>query len=122
MASALLAAYAAHAQPGVGGTGLDDLFQKWINDLIVLMCSGACFLRAVSIRRDHVAWLLLSAGMASWMIGDVYDSLFLIDLNPLPIPSVADGVWLGIYPFTYVGLALLVRSRLPSWRTSMCRR
>ena len=115
----LLAAYAAHAQFGVGGSGLDDLCQKWINDVIVLLCSGACLLRAASVRRDRVAWLLLSAGMASWMIGNVYYTVFLIDRNPLPIPSVADGFWLGIYPFTYLGLALLVRSRLPSWRTSM---
>ncbi len=115
----LLVAYAAHAQFGVGGTGLDDLFQKWINDVIVLLCSGACVLRAVSMRRDRVAWLLLSAGMASWAIGNIYYSLFLIDQNPLPIPSVGDAFWLGIYPFTYLGLALLVRSRLPSWRTSM---
>ena len=115
----LLAAYAAHAQFDLGGAGLDDLFQKWINDLIVLLCSGACLLRAVSIRRDRVAWMLLSAGMASWVIGNIYYSLFLIDLNPLPIPSVGDAFWLGIDPFTYLGLALLVRSRLPSWRTSM---
>jgi signal transduction histidine kinase len=50
--------------------------------------------------------------MASWAIGNVYYSIFLIDKNPMPIPSVADALWLGIYPPAFVGIALLVRSRV----------
>ncbi len=119
VATLLTIAYAAHALFDVGGHGLDGLFQKWVNDAVVLLCSAACLVRAVANRRNRAAWVLFSLGMASWAIGNVYYSLFLIDQNPLPIPSVGDAFWLGIYPFTYAGVALLVRSRLPSWRTSM---
>ncbi len=115
----MLAGYAAHAQFTLGGHGLDGFFQKWVNDAVVLVCSAVCLLRAWSQRGERVAWLMLSLAMASWALGNVYYSVDLINRNPLPIPSVADGLWLGIYPFSYVGVALLLRSRLATWRTSM---
>jgi diguanylate cyclase (GGDEF)-like protein/putative nucleotidyltransferase with HDIG domain len=115
----MLAGYAAHAQFTLGGHGLDGFFQKWVNDAVVLVCSAVCLLRAWSQRGERVAWLMLSLAMASWALGNVYYSVDLINRNPLPIPSVADGLWLGIYPFSYIGVALLLRSRLATWRTSM---
>jgi two-component system, cell cycle response regulator len=115
----MLAGYAAHAQFILGGHGLDGFFQKWVNDAVVLVCSAVCLLRAWSQRGERMAWLMLGLGMASWALGNAYYSVYLINRNPLPIPSVADGLWLGIYPFSYIGVALLLRSRLATWRTSM---
>ncbi len=119
VAAVLFAGYAGHAQFDWGGHVLDGLFQKWVNDAVVFVCAFVTALRARSHRRERTAWLLLSLGMVSWAVGNVYYSVFLIDRNPLPIPSVADGLWLGIYPFTYLGIVLLVRTRLSTWRTSM---
>jgi PAS domain S-box-containing protein len=119
VAAVLLLGYALHAQFRLGGPGADALFDKWVNDVIVLACSAACLLRAWAERRERLAWIALSLGMASWALGNIYYSLFLIDLSPLPIPSVADALWLGIYPFACAGVVLLVRARLESWRTSM---
>jgi two-component system cell cycle response regulator len=115
----MLAGYAAHAQFTLGGPALDEFFQKWVNDAIVLVCAAVCLLRAWSQRGERLAWLMLGLGMASWALGNVYYSVYLINRNPLPIPSIADGLWLGIYPFSYIGVALLLRSRLATWRTSM---
>ena len=115
----MLAGYAAHAQFTLGGHALDGFFQKWVNDAIVFVCSAACLVRAWSQRGDRVAWLMLGLAMASWALGNAYYSVYLINRNPLPIPSIADGLWLGIYPFSYIGVALLLRSRLATWRTSM---
>lgn len=107
----LVFAYAMHAQFVVGGHGLDGFFQKFVNDLVVLTCAAVCLLRAWADRCERLAWTMLGLGMTSWALGNVYYSIYVINLHPLPIPSVADGLWLGIYPFSYVGVVLLVRTR-----------
>jgi two-component system cell cycle response regulator len=117
---ALVVAYSAHALGGLGGSGLDSFFQKWVNDAIVLVSAGLCAARAIREPRERWAWVMLSIGLGSWALGNVYWTVFLIDENPVPIPSVADWLWLSIYPFAYVGLALLVRSRLRAFRLSAC--
>lgn len=108
----MLAGYSLHALGLLGGSDLHDFFQKWINDAIVLICSAACLWRALVGRDDRWAWALIALGMASWAAGNVYYSIVLINVDPLPIPSVADGLWLGIYPPVYVGLVLLARRRV----------
>jgi signal transduction histidine kinase len=107
----MLAAYALHAF-GVGGHRLDGFYLKWVNDAIALLSAAVCMWRAIAVRAERLAWALLSAGMASWGLGNIYYSVFLIDKNPLPIPSVADGLWLGIYPPVFIALVLLARSRI----------
>ncbi|MEA2396463.1 MAG: hypothetical protein QOK25_19 [Thermoleophilaceae bacterium] len=108
----MLAGYSLHALGLLGGANLHDFFQKWINDAIVLVCAAACVWRAFAGREDRWAWALIGLGMTSWAAGNVYYSIFLINVDPLPIPSVADGLWLGIYPPVYIALVLLARRRV----------
>jgi uncharacterized membrane protein len=61
----------------------------------------------------------MSAALFVWTVVDIYFSLFLQDLDTIPIPSVADGLWLGFYPLAYVAVVLLVRSRLSGLRRVM---
>ncbi len=44
--------------------------------------------------------------------GDLIWTLWLEQLANPPIPSVADGAYLSMYPAMYVALMLLIRSRL----------
>src|SRR5438876_9863297 len=53
VAAVMLVGYAGHAQFDLGGHGLDNFFQKWVNDAIVLVCAVVCLLRAVSERRER---------------------------------------------------------------------
>ncbi|MDX6466375.1 MAG: hypothetical protein QOI27_1415 [Gaiellaceae bacterium] len=108
----MLAAVAVHALFGIGGSGLDSFFSKWVSDAVVLLSAVVCMWRAVAVRAERLAWALLSVGMASWAFGTVYYSVFLIDVHPLPVPSVADALWLGLYPAVFIALALLARSRI----------
>ena len=112
LSGVMLAAYAMHALFGVGGHPLDSFYLKWVNDTIVLLSAAVCMWRAAAVRAERLAWALLSMGMASWGLGNIYYSIFLIDKNPLPIPSAADGLWLGLYPPVFIALVLLARSRI----------
>jgi signal transduction histidine kinase/ActR/RegA family two-component response regulator len=108
----LFLALATHAATNVGGDGLDPLFQKWINDVVPIGCALVCTARAWRVREERLAWLLVGLGIAFWAVGNVYYSLYVIDVVPLPVPSVADGLWLAQYPVSLVAVLLLMRSRL----------
>ena len=108
----LFLAYTAHAVTNVGGDALDPLFQKWVNDAVPAACALICFARSYRVKAERGAWLLFGLGIASWAAANVYYSLFVIDVVPLPIPSVADGLWLAMYPLFLAALVALMRSRL----------
>jgi signal transduction histidine kinase len=108
----MLAAYALHALFGVGGHRTDGFYLKWVNDAVVLLSAAVCLWRAVAVRAERLAWALIGAAMASAGLGNIYYSIFLIDKNPLPIPSVADGLWLAYYPLVFIAVVLLARSRI----------
>src|SRR5471032_1742822 len=107
----LFVAYTAHAATNVGGDALDPFFQKWVNDVVPAGCALICLVRAWRVRTERTAWALLGLGILLWAAGNVYYSLFLIDRVPLPIPSVADGLWLSQYPVSVLAVILLMRSR-----------
>jgi diguanylate cyclase (GGDEF)-like protein/PAS domain S-box-containing protein len=60
------------------------------------------------------AWYLIAVGLGLFVTGDVlaynYTALF---GGPLPFPSIADPVYLAVYPVTVAGLLLLIRRRNP---------
>ena len=60
------------------------------------------------------AWYLIALGLALFVAGDVlaynYKALF---GGALPFPSIADPVYLAVYPVTVAGLLLLIRRRNP---------
>jgi signal transduction histidine kinase len=110
--SVLLVAYTLHALFGVGGVRLDDFYLTWVTDAIALLSAALCMWRAVLVRGERLAWVLFSLGMTSWGLGNIYYSIFLVDKNPVPIPSVADAFFIGTYPPVLIALALLSRNRI----------
>jgi diguanylate cyclase (GGDEF)-like protein/PAS domain S-box-containing protein len=62
----------------------------------------------------RLAWYLIALGQAFFVAGDAlsynYKALF---GTALPFPSVADPVYLAVYPLTVAGLLLLIRARKP---------
>jgi len=112
LSSVMLVAYVLHALFGLGGHRLDSFYLKWVTDAIALLSAAMCMWRAVAVRGERFAWALLSLGMTSWGLGNIYYSIFLVDKNPVPIPSIADALFLGTYPPVFIALALLCRSRI----------
>ncbi len=110
----LFVAFSAHALTNVGGNGLDSVFQIWVSGAVEIGCGLICFGRAWHVRTERAAWFLVGLGIFSWATADIYYSLHLDDAVALPIPSIADGLWLAQYPLSLAAVVLLMRSRLTS--------
>ncbi|WP_157752113.1 putative bifunctional diguanylate cyclase/phosphodiesterase [Actinoplanes derwentensis] len=59
------------------------------------------------------AWGFLAAGMISYGAGNLYWYLFVRQLDPEPLVTPADALWLTFYPAFGVALVMLLRHRLP---------
>jgi two-component system cell cycle response regulator len=104
---------------GVGFGPLDGFMARWA--VLVLEMGGAvaCIARAVLVRQERRAWAVLGAGMALWALGDAYYRAVLWDLESPPIPSPADALWLGFYPFAYAAIAILIHARARDVRATV---
>ena len=82
----------------------------------IVASSPLMIVTAVQVRRPRhrAPWYLLALGQALFVAGDVvaynYDWFFGTDL---PYPSIADLLYLSVYPCLALGLLLIVRHRAP---------
>jgi two-component system cell cycle response regulator len=114
-----LTAHGLHTAFGLGGSRLDSVFDDWIYNGVMVASACACLIRGMAVRTERAAWLFIGAGLASWSTGEIYWTLYLSKLDTIPYPSIADGFYLGLYPALYVGIVLLVRSRVPRFSASV---
>jgi diguanylate cyclase (GGDEF)-like protein len=109
---------ALHNWLGLGGAALDWVADGRLGAAVVAAAGVACLLRAVTVRRERGAWLLIGAGVFAWAGGEAYWAWFIVGDPEAPYPSPADALYLAYYPFVYAGLALLVRAKTRelNWR------
>lgn len=87
---------------------------------IVLVCTMALALaRPVLVSRHRAAWACIGLAVTSWSIGDIYWSAAFstVDADAIPVPSLADIFYVGMYPLAYAGFIMLARAavtRLPA--------
>ncbi len=84
----------------------------WFYGIVIMTVTLAGLIRPLLVEQDRLAWLLLSIATIAWAVGDVYWALTFSDADEIPIPSLADAGYVGLYPLAYVGLVLLARSVL----------
>jgi hypothetical protein len=107
---AILVGEAAHEVFGLPGPYA--LYEDWFHASIVVASALLCLARAAYEPRGRGAWLSLGLGLAFWGSGTVlWDILYEANPNP-PYPSPADVLWLAWYPFTALGIGLLIRARV----------
>ena len=104
---------------GVGKPGLNDIFNEWLYDGVIVAGALACLLRGILVRGDRAAWLMIAAGAWLWAIGDVYWNFKLAKLDEIPYPSLADLFYVSGYPAFYAGLAMLTHVRLNRFEKSV---
>ena len=110
--TALLAVVALSVSVGVGGPGLEGFVLRWLLSGVIIAAGMLTMARAARAPRERVAWLLIGLGVVLWGVGLEYWELVLATSDSPPYPSVSDAFWPAFYPLCYVGLALLLHSRL----------
>jgi diguanylate cyclase (GGDEF)-like protein len=115
----LLAACAVHAVAGFDAGPLAWLLEKWGYNVVLVGSGLACLARGVRVREERAAWLTMGVGVVGWALGNVYYTVVLWNLDPIPIPSISDVLWLGYYPIVYVAVAMLLRARIARFHASL---
>jgi hypothetical protein len=108
----LVVVYAAHEDLGLGGAGANGVFETWVNDALLWATSAVCLVGALRQRTGRAAWLLVTAGLTSWAIGNTIWSVRFGSSAAGPLTSISDVFWLAWYPLVLAALALLVRDRV----------
>jgi hypothetical protein len=111
----LVALDAAHQGLGLGGRGVDGLFDEWVNDGLLWCSAAACAGAALRTSRSRTAWSLVALAIASWAIGDTIWTIRFSGSATAPPTSISDVFWLAWYPLIVAALALLVRERVPGF-------
>jgi diguanylate cyclase (GGDEF)-like protein len=109
-AAALLALHAAVDLAGPDSGAFEEAFGLWYQPVVFLGCGLATLVRARSLA-ERAPWILLGTGLVLYASGSVYFNLVLADDPSPPFPSLADGLWLALYPLAFAALTALVRAR-----------
>jgi len=81
--------------------------------------AGICLMSALRHADERPAWLVIATGMMLWTGADfLFIALYGINGTP-PFPNLTDGLYLGYYACMYVGVVLLLSSRLRPFRKSV---
>jgi len=93
--------------------GLDagPLTSRFAHDVVLLASSVLIIAKAVTARRERLAWLLIGLGVLAWSLGEVYYTAVLWDAEVIAIPSPADVGYLLLPPLALAGILLLLKAR-----------
>jgi two-component system, cell cycle response regulator len=118
-AAALMAVFTLQVGTGLAGEAMTAMFQDVVYNGLLLAGAAFCVWRAVAIREERLAWLVLSAGIVAWTAADLVWTLAYAEDPNAPYPSVADLLWLVYYPAACITMIMLVRSRVARVRSSV---
>ena len=111
----LLAAVLVHLAAGLAGRGADPLIGTWLYNGIEVLATVLLVARVILVRRQRLAWSLLTGYVAMTTAADLTWSALAVDGELAP-GSVADAIYYAAYPLAYAGVAMLLRGR-SSWFT-----
>ncbi len=107
-----LAAEIAHTVFNVGEPRLNGFFDNYVYNGVIVGAALLCFARAACVQPERGAWLGLGVALSLWSGGEIYYSAVLSNQATPPYPSPSDALYLAFYPASYLGLWVLVRSRV----------
>jgi diguanylate cyclase len=105
---------------GLFGTRrLDGLFGDWVYNGSELAAAGLVLARALLVRAERRAWLMLALGMGFFAAGDIYYTLVIEPMSNAPSPSPADAAYLSFYVGAYAMIVTLVRTHVNRFHASV---
>ena len=83
----------------------------WLNNIAYMVAPLICYIRLKRSSSYRASWLVLTAGLTLYGLGNVYWTISIRTLDVQPFPSMADYLWLSFYPFAFASLLLMLRER-----------
>jgi len=107
----IIAFHGARALVGFGGPWLRWFCERWVYTAAEVAAVVICVARVCTQRANRLAWGLIAVGMLGWTAGDLVWTVWLDNVANPPFPSIADPLYLSMYPSMYVGFMLLMRTQ-----------
>ncbi len=107
----LIVLWTLRAATSWGSDAVDRVFTVEVFQALYVPSILVCATRAVRVRDERSAWVLLSLALIANAGGFAAYSLFVEGLASPPSPSIADASWLAYYPLAFGGLIMLMRRR-----------
>ena len=103
----------------LAGTGLGGFFNDWVYNGAEIVAAALVLARAVLVRRERIAWLMLALGIGFFAAGDIYYTLVIEPMSNPPSPSLSDAGYLMFYVGAYAMIVLLVGRHVRRFRASV---
>ena len=102
-----------HTTVGLGGARLNELFDDGVYNVLMFGASFAVLARAITLKAQRPAWLMMGAGLLCWSLGEVYFTLFVEGPTAASGSlSPADAFYIAFYLCVYTALMLLLGAHL----------
>jgi diguanylate cyclase (GGDEF)-like protein len=109
-----------HTTVGLGGAHLDGLFDNGVYNVLMFGAGLAVLARAITIKAQRPAWLMMAAGVLCWSLGELYFTLFVEGPGAASGSlSPADAFYVAFYLCVYTALMLLLGAHLRELRVSI---
>ena len=95
-----------------------SFLDSWGVDGVELVLAALCLARARVHRPGRAVALTLGLGLSAWALGDVVWTVESLGGATPPAPSAADALYLLLYPFAYLGVMLLIKGEVRTFRAS----
>jgi diguanylate cyclase len=100
----------------------DRLAETWVLGLlqsaVYMVTAVMVFARVLLVPRARVAWALFGVALTCSVAGNIYMSMVLEHLVPVPVLSWSDALWLAFPVLAYASLVLLLRAQVVHWHAS----
>jgi diguanylate cyclase (GGDEF)-like protein len=97
----------------------DALVSDWLPVAAVFASAGLVLGRSALVRDDRAAWRVIGGGILVWGVAGAYVTAVIKGAADPPFPSLADPLYLTLYPALYTALVLLMRPRIERFHSSL---
>jgi two-component system, cell cycle response regulator len=109
-----------HTTVNLGGERLNDLFDNGVYNVLMFGASLAVITRAITLKAQRPAWLMMGVGVLCWSLGELYFTLFVEGPGSASGSiSPADAFYVAFYLCVYSALMLLLGAHLRELRISI---
>jgi diguanylate cyclase len=85
-----------------------ELLDAYAYNVPTLLAAGVCFLRATR-RGDRLVWGLFGCGQLTIVLAEVSILAVYGNYDELPVPSIADALFISFYPFVITAVVSMLR-------------